>query len=99
MMKANGLDRALLHGLHLRLAKKPETISPAALRAVLRVAEAYSQGIRDAEPSADVVAEFDEDSLALVEVLTLALLQEKTLGGTLDLNIEGNGDARHRDVG
>ena len=78
MTKANGLDRALLHGLHQRLANRPEPVSDAALRAVVRVAQAYTQTSRnDDSVQRDAVEQFDEDSLALVEILTNAVLQLK----------------------
>ncbi len=81
MVKANGLDRALLHGLHQRIANHPEPVSDAALRAVVRVALAYTQATRNDDTVArDAVEEFDEDSLALVEILTLTVLQLKTSG-------------------
>ena len=78
MTKANGLDRALLHGLHQRLGNRPEPVSDAALRAVIRVAQAYTVTARiDDTVQRDAVEQFDEDSLALVEILTTAVLQLK----------------------
>lgn len=78
MKRANPLDRALLHGLHQRLASRPETIGSAALGTVLQVAQAYTQSASDGDASLrDAIEEFDEDSLALVEILMLAVLQSK----------------------
>ena len=100
MTKANGLDRALVHGLHLRMAKRPEPISAVALGAVLRVAQAYSQGDRDNEPPRDVIAEFDEDSLALVDILALAVVQLKELDGVFNFERDAVGeDTRRLDAG
>ena len=79
MRKAKPLDRALLHGLHLRLAEKPDRISQTALLAVVRVAESYTQGIREAGASPDDVADFYEDALLLLEILTQALRQAKAV--------------------
>ena len=79
MTKANGLDRALLHGLHQRLAFRAEPVSDAALRAVLRVALAYTAPQADDSSASDAVQQFDEDSLALVEILARAVLQHKTI--------------------
>ncbi len=76
--KPNGLDRAILHGLHQRLAMKQHEINQAEVRAVLRVALAYQRNdVSSMETDASAVVEFDEDSVALVEILTLALLQSE----------------------
>lgn len=84
MTKASGLDRALLHGLHQRLGRRPERVSDAALRAVLRVAFAYTQDSKaDDSAAQEAIGEFDEDSLALVEVLAQTLLQLTTSGNEL----------------
>ena len=81
MTKADALDRALVHELHIRLLNRPESISDAALRPIVRVALAYTQAHYGKPIERDVVEEFDEDSLALVEILALAVLQRTTLYG------------------
>ncbi len=80
MTKADARDRALLHDLHIEMASHRFTpIGDEALRAVVRVALAYTHvSSPDDSISRDVIEEFDEDSLALVEILTLAVLQRKT---------------------
>ena len=79
MTKADVLDRALLHELHIRLHSRPEPISDASLRPIVRVALAYTQVQYGGSVAKDAVEEFDEDSLALVEILALAVLQRSAL--------------------
>ena len=76
MKRAHPLDRALLHGLHRRLCDNTEPIDHTVLSAAIRMAQGYAN--RDPQPddaAASIIEDFDEDALALIDILTIAALR------------------------
>ena len=94
MRRADGIDRAFVHGLHARLlTSEVETISETAVKAILRVATSYSAATDDETiTSVEILKEFDEDAVALVYCLTHVLFQQSAAQGRTELGSWVRGD-------